>query len=557
MEGGLTMTNQNIEDLLLENKRLTERINYLENIAIQKRIQEDVLERWHERFEAIVNSIEDYYFELDIDGRYVSLSGNTLPSYGIDTNIFIGKTQEEILGKEAAKIHVRNNRKVLKGKKAVYEWCLDTKEGRKIFQTSLSPLRNKRGKIIGIIGVGRDITEKKMLSDAMIQEKKEEMLSLVSGGIAHDFNNILTVIKGNCFLGKLNIKQSNFEKLNGIIDEIENACIRAKELTTQLLTFSKKGALETTSLCIEDLIKETVDFSLTGTNVTCNYQFETGLKQVQCNEAQISQVLNNLVVNACHAMDDGGKIDINVNNFTKERSSKFLSKGEYIHIVFRDYGNGILRKDLQRIFDPYFTTKSHGNGLGLALAYSIVNKHGGHISAESQKGRGTAFHIYLPSSKDEILSKKSLKEDIYYGKGTILVMEDEPNIRKLLSEMLKYLGYDVILTKNGFDAVSTYRSLLETNIQVDLVILDLTIPGGEGAKKVIEKLKLINNKVKAVVTSGYSRNTVLLDYGRYGFKGAIYKPFKLSILSKEIYKVISLKDGEHNGCSKSREVSIS
>lgn len=551
------MAKQNIEDLILENKRLTERINYLENITIQKRIQEDTLERWHERFEAIVNSIEDYYYELDIDGRYLSLSGNTLRSYGLDTNKFIGKTHEEILGKEAAKIHIRNNRKVLKGKKAVYEWSLDTKEGRKILQTSLSPLRNKRGNIIGIIGVGRDITAKKMLSDAMIQEKKEEMLSLVSGGVAHDFNNILTVIKGNCFLGKLNIKQSDFEKLNIIIDDIENACIRAKELTCQLLTFSKKGALETTSLCIEDLIKETVEFSLTGTNVTCNYHFETGLKQAQCNEAQISQVLNNLVVNACHAMDDGGKIDINVCNFIKERSSKFLSKGEYIHISFKDHGKGISKKDLQRIFDPYFTTKTHGHGLGLALAYSIVNKHGGHISVESQKGRGTAFHIYLPASKNEMSSMKSSKESIFYGRGTILVMEDEPDIRKLLSEMLKYLGYDVILTKNGLEAVNTYRNLVATNIHVDLVILDLTIPGGEGAKKVIEKLKLINNKVKAVVTSGYSRNNVLLDYLKYGFKGAIYKPFKLSILSKEIHKVISLKDEEDNGCSENREVSIS
>ncbi len=550
------MTQKGIKELIEENRLLKEKIAKLETVDIQKRMFEHALLQLEERFETIANSIEDFFFELDLDQRYRSIYGKGVQSIGLSERDFIGKTHSEIFGKDVGRLQQRAFKKAIKGKTTVYEWGIQGEEEKKFYQTSLCPIRDKKGEIIGIVGVGSDITNKKIMNDVLIQEKKADLVALLSGGIAHDFNNILTIIKGNCFLAKLNISQGNLDRVENIIDELDDACSRAKQLTEQLLTFSKKGTPVTETVCIEELVRDTVEFSLSGSNVVCRYEFDDNISPVSVNEGQIGQVLNNIVINATHAMENGGEIKVSVKNFTKSRGSKVLPKGEYVCISIKDSGIGIPRKYLEKIFDPYFTTKQKGHGLGLAMAYSIINKHGGYLTAESKMGFGTTFFIYLPASSSQIKEKElNCNDNISFGKGKILIMDDNETIRDILQKMLKYLGYQVFVAEDGLEAIEIYEEQLQEEDRIDLVILDLTVPGGMGAQVVIKRLLSLDPDVKALVTSGYQKNKVMSNYHEYGFKGAILKPFKLGSVSKTIHEIIN-KGNVENGPDSDRAISL-
>jgi len=402
-----------------------------------------------------------------------------------------------------------------------------------------APIRDDKGNITGVVLVFRDITEKRNMEEALLKADALESLGILAGGIAHDFNNILTGILGNITLAMMYAKPGDkiFERLK----EAENASLRAKDLTQQLLTFSRGGEPIKKTAFISKLLEDTVAFVLSGSNVRCEFSISGDLWPVEVDEGQISQVINNLIINADHAMPGGGIIKVNAENIAVDVEQGLpLKEGNYIKISVEDQGIGIPEEHLQKIFDPYFTSKQKGSGLGLATAYSIVKRHDGYIQVKSELGKGTTFNIYLPASSKEILIEKELRERIHTGKGKILVMDDEEVIREVAGEMIEVLGYEAEFVKDGTEAIELYKKAKESAQPFDAIIMDLTIPGGMGGKETIQKLIKIDPETKAIVCSGYSNDPIMADYRKYGFRGIIAKPYNLKELGEILHNVITV-----------------
>lgn len=389
--------------------------------------------------------------------------------------------------------------------------------------------------IIAII----DITEFRRAEKEILKAQKLESVGLLAGGIAHDFNNILTALWGNIQLAMMNIAEGT--KSFKLLKESERACIRAKELTHQLLTFAKGGAPIKTAVSIDSLTKDTCEFAIRGAKSKCRYTLAENLFTVEADEGQLNQVFSNIVINADQSMPEGGIIDITAHNYIvddKNPDEQFsLVNGRYVKISFVDSGLGISKDHLGKIFDPYFTTKQKGSGLGLATCFSIIKKHGGHICVESELRKGTTVHILLPASQRKVELPNN--EEIFFtGHGKILVMDDETHVQEVCGKMLKHLGYTVEFADNGEEAVAMFSKAKQSNKPFDAVILDLTIPGGMGGKKCIELLLEIDPDVKAIVSSGYSTDKAMSEYNKYGFKGILPKPFKLALIGEAMNRLL-------------------
>ena len=395
----------------------------------------------------------------------------------------------------------------------------------------------KTGQPIALATISRDISERKRLEAEMAKGEKLNSIGILAGGIAHDFNNLLTAIFGNITLAKMYAnRQSEVYKR---LEESEKAAQRARDLTHQLLTFSKGGAPVKKTISLQELVKESANFVLRGSNVKCEFSFPGDLWPVEADEGQMSQVLNNLIINAAHAMSEGGTLQVYCGNVIVDRSDLPLAKGKYSLISIMDHGTGIPKRHLSKIFDPYFTTKQKGSGLGLSTSYSIVRSHGGHITVESDLGIGTTFEIYLPVSEEGKLLPCAEEERFVMGKGRILVMDDEKAVREVARGMLETLGYSVTLAKDGTEAIEIYQVAMASGVPFDSVLMDLTIPGGMGGMEAVKRLQEIDPNVKAIVCSGYSNDTIMANFKKFGFRAVIPKPFSLQELSGTISDVLS------------------
>ena len=385
-----------------------------------------------------------------------------------------------------------------------------------------------------------DITERKRAEKELLKARKLESIGILAGGIAHDFNNLLMAIIGNISLART--LSDSPEEVEESLRDMEIASQRAQKLTQQLLTFSKGGAPVKESANILEIIKETAIFSLRGSNISCNYDFPDNLWQVEVDKGQFSQVVQNLVINADQAMSDGGTIDVkgeNISISNNDANYKATLQGDYVKISIKDCGTGIPEENLEKIFDRYFSTKQHGNGLGLATTYSIIKNHGGHIAVESQTGIGTTFTLYLPrSSKNNIAASESEQNTAISGHGRILIMDDEATIRKIVGRMLTNIGYQVAYAKDGAEAIEKYARDMQSDLPYDAIIMDLTIPGGMGGKEAIQKLLEIDPKIKAFVSSGYSGDPVMANHKKYGFTGVISKPYLIEELSQKLQNAL-------------------
>ncbi len=415
---------------------------------------------------------------------------------------------------------------------------LISKEGSKrTIADSGTTVYGKDGAIIGVVIVFRDITEKILMEEELVKARKLESLGILAGGIAHDFNNILMAVLGNISLARREVRVGT--GLYAKLFEAEKAIIRAKELTQQLLTFSKGGTPIKSTASVKEIITDSADFALRGSNVSCNYDMAEGLWPIEADEGQISQVISNLVINADQAMPEGGVIRIAATNISIEPSciDGAIAEGKYIKISISDSGVGMPQEHLQRIFDPYFTTKKSGSGLGLAIVYSIVKKHDGFVTVESEHGKGTTFHIYLPASQREIKAADKAAEIIAQDTGKVLVMDDEEAVRSVVGRILEYLGWEVGYAEDGSQAIKAYEAALNSDSAFDVVIMDLTIPGGMGGKEAAEQLKALDPKAKIIVSSGYSNDPVLAEYEQCGFSGVINKPYRIEEMIDVLYRV--------------------
>jgi CheY-like chemotaxis protein len=377
------------------------------------------------------------------------------------------------------------------------------------------------------------------MEEELLKSKKLESVGILAGGIAHDFNNILTAVLGNLSLARERIADHEVKKT---LEAAEEATTQAKNLTQQLLAFSRGGAPIKEAASVKELLPETVAFVLRGSNVEPVFHLPPDLWPVEVDKAQISQVINNLVINAKQAMPAGGVIEVSAKNLVLGPDEiSGLSAGKYITMSIKDTGEGIPKENLAKIFDPYFTTKPGGSGLGLTTTYYILQRHGGHISVESDVGVGSTFYVYLPASKTPAAGRKKGLPKLFFGKGNILVMDDEEVIRKAAESMLNYLGYKVELVQNGWLALDVFRRAAKDGKPFDAVVMDLTVPGGMGGKEAITQLLEIDSKVKVIVSSGYSDDPIMSEYQKHGFRGVLVKPYKLEDLSRAIHEL--LKNG--------------
>ncbi len=367
-----------------------------------------------------------------------------------------------------------------------------------------------------------------------------ESIGTLAGGIAHDFNNILMGLFGNIALAKETLAKDHpgFKPL----EDAGNAMNRAIRLTRQLLTFAKGGAPVKENINLGSLLEEIVQFDLAGSNVKVIFKKAQNLWVTKADKGQLQQVFSNLTINANQAMPDGGHLYITLENIDiPEESLPNLTPGEYIKITVRDEGTGIGKQHLDRIFDPYFTTKQTGNGLGLATVYSIIKKHGGGISVDSQLGRGTTFTLYFRASKLSTVPEpaRQLQEHPNHKQAaSILVMDDEEMVREVTTQMLKKMGFTVETASDGKQAMEMYKQAMETGNAFDALIMDLTIPGGMGGKKTLENILKIDPKAKAIVSSGYADDPVMANYTQYGFKGIAAKPYTMNHLQKVVDRVL-------------------
>lgn len=406
-----------------------------------------------------------------------------------------------------------------------------------IIADSAAPIRDRESRIIGVVLVFRDITGQYRMETEMQRMQKLESLGLLAGGIAHDFNNLLTAIMGNISLARMQIGQEH--KAAERLTAAEKATQRATDLTQQLLTFAKGGAPVKRLTCVDEVVKEAVGFALSGANVKCEYTIQDGLFASEIDRGQIVQVFNNLTLNAIHATPDGGTIAIRFENVVLGPAQvPDLSPGEYVKISFRDHGAGIPEAHLSRIFDPYFTTKRQGSGLGLATVFSIIKKHGGYITVDPGPGIGATFFIYLPASRDRVCAEGSGHTALTAGYGRVLVMDDEAAIRNVVGHMLKSLGYEAGLAEDGTKALDEYVRAREEQRPYSVVIMDLTIPGGMGGKEAVQRLLETDPQAKVVVSSGYSNDPIMSEYRKYGFKGVITKPYTVDRMGEVLASLI-------------------
>ncbi len=405
------------------------------------------------------------------------------------------------------------------------------------------PLKESSGKILRIIGVAQDVTERKKWEEERVRGAKLESLGLLAGGLAHDFNNLLTAILGQLSLAKYEVDAAH--PLFSRLAEAEQASLRAQDIARQLLTFSKGGDPVKNVVSLETILEENVRLVLAGSKVRPVFRTTQGLWAVNVDRGQICQVLHNLVINARQAMENGGECLIEAHNVSKEDGERLSHShqlvslhDQWILITVQDQGIGISEENLAKVFDPYFTTKSTGSGLGLATSYSIIRNHGGVLWAESEVGIGSRFSFLLPALSPEKIAPIPSKKEIKFGHGSILIMDDEEQIRTVLGEMVQTCGYSFKTVPDGEQALIVFRQAQDSGEPFSAVILDLTIPGGLGGKEVVKEMLLLDPQLRAIVVSGYSNDHVLANYEDYGFKGRVAKPFNLVDLSLVLHSVL-------------------
>lgn len=404
---------------------------------------------------------------------------------------------------------------------------------------SAAPIRNSLSEVIGLVVIFRDITEARKIEEERLRASRLESVGLLAGGIAHDFNNILTILLGNLSLTLTQL--SNNPEAAELVEEGLRAGSRAVDLTRQLLTFSKGGTPIKTTASVGDLVRESAVFALRGSNVRCQLRIAPDLFPVEIDKGQIHQVINNLVINADQAMPDGGELVIGAENMVSwEEKGMILPAPRNVKISIRDQGVGIPEDALDRIFDPYFTTKRQGTGLGLATSYSIIKKHGGLLTVESRRGEGTTFYIYLPASNRPLLDDEGVAPPPpEQCRGRLLIMDDEEPILALVDRMLSHLGYQVDLARHGGEALELYRKAAEEEQPYDVVVLDLTIPGGMGGCEAALRVLEVDPDAAVIASSGYSNDPVMSSYDEYGFRAVLTKPYDLEQLQKVLVEVMA------------------
>jgi len=501
------------------------------------RKEETLLVESEERYRTLVEESNDGIFITDgkkflfVNERMMDITGYTL--------------EELITMNPFRLIHPDEVHRVINGiKKLKKQGSLNALKSRILRKDGRALTVLFNGKIIrheerlSMMGTIKDITDFEAMQNDLLKQEKLRSLTILAGGIAHDFNNFLTGIMGNLSILKMELKHAKNEEMIETIDEALEACGKARGLTAQLMNFTKSGTPAKEAASIEEIIKESSEFSLRGSKSRCEFHFHKALPMVRIDPVQISQVIQNLVLNAAQAMPEGGIVRIYVDAVdVNENYPLPLGPGRYIKISIVDNGKGIPEEHLGKIFDPFFTTKEKGSGLGLSVCYRIVKNHNGHIEVESEEGKGTAVHVYLPLEEVNPTEIRKEGNSQRIVRGKVLVMDDEELVRELVKRGLKKKGISVDVASEGEE--EKYREALGSGSPYNAVILDLTVPGGMGGVEAARMILKMHPEANLIVSSGYSEDIVLSEYTKYGFKACLPKPYTIQKLIKTVEGFLS------------------
>lgn len=531
----VSRTNDMYEDIILDHIRIgTER----------KQAEEKV--RQSERFiRSILDTVDEGFIVIDRDFRILTAN----KAYCIQVSM----PCEEVLGRPCYEISHKINRPCYEeGEECAVRRTFETGEphtalhkhtdakGSILYvETKAFPLKDSTGVVTSVIETVNNITEKHLLEEEQLKTQKLEAIGTLAGGIAHDFNNLLQGVFGYISMAKIMHDQK--QKSLDMLEQAEKALHMSVNLTAQLLTFSKGGKPPTQRIALQPVIENSVKFALSGSRIDFRIQVDEEVRMVEADEGQIGQVIQNLVLNAEQAMPMGGTITITANNVSPRQKEfpPILQQGNYVVMSIKDSGIGIPEQYLSRIFDPYFTTKDKGSGLGLATSYSIIKNHGGLIDVKSKLGEGTTFFVYLPAVEAAETSAVTVSEDVKaLRKSRILLMDDETIVRNIAGIMIRSLGHEVELAEDGREAINKYRESIRTGRKFDIVIMDLTVRGGMGGEEAIKELLEIDPDIKAIVSSGYSDDVAISDYAAYGFRTCLSKPYDITSLNKTLNSLL-------------------
>jgi len=521
-------------------------------------IASEILSNALERMEAermLVKSEEQYrtLFESNNDGIYLfGFDDEQNPTTLLNVNQTachrLGYSREEMLrmnifdlekpGKNSQLVQL--TRQLVSQKSVLLETEFQSKQG-DVYPVEIKLHLIELDGLPRVMAIERDISERKRIEEEEEKSQRLESIGLLAGGIAHDFNNLLSIILGNAQLVSLMGAQGG--DISKYIHNIEKGITQATNLTQQLLTFSKGGAPIKSVIDLKPLITDAVNLALSGLDEIAEIDIQDDLWHVNVDRGQIRQVLQNLILNADQAMPNGGVITVSARNVTASEVKDIVSAPhkELVEIRISDQGIGIPLADQSKVFDPYYTTKKRGSGLGLSVVYSIIKKHDGLITLQSQVGEGTTFYIYLPAAARQAESLAKQSGSHFEHHGSILIMDDEELVLEMAADMMRELGYSVDTARHGEEAVAKYKKACKSGAPYDAVIMDLTIPAGMGGKEAVKRLLKVDPDVRAIVSSGYSNDKVLSNYKDYGFVGMAAKPYTLAELSEVLSNVLSGK----------------
>ncbi len=495
--------------------------SYVQNQLIERLAQS---ERQHRD---LLIDLPDVVISLDVAGRLTYVNTAWEKRFGFDSRASLGKLLSDYLHPNDQsgwhRLSTAGDPSTLPDSERVLR-VMDASGESHLVETRLRRLES--GEVVGSL---EDVTIRHQLETERLRAQHLESIGRLAGGLAHDFNNLLTVIIANITLAKRKLSSHDLES-----DELglaQRGCDQAALLAKQMLAFSRGGEPNRQAGDLGELVRDGLELFLRGTNVRSELRIEDGLPPVDMDRSQIHQVLNNLVVNACQAMPDGGRIRVDVESCTFNGAPDSGScRG--VSVSVRDEGYGIPADHLEHIFEPYFTTKETGNGLGLTSAYWIMKRHDGLLHVESARGIGTLFRFTLPLARTAITSEDDTPRTVEAHHGRILVMDDEQMVRDALIAMLQCLGHEAVGVADGEACVAEWSSAIDGDEPFDLVIIDLTIAGGRDGLWAIKKLREIDPDVLAVVASGYSNAPVISDHARYGFAAVLPKPMSLEDLEE-------------------------
>ncbi|MCC5790556.1 MAG: PAS domain S-box protein [Opitutales bacterium] len=524
---------------------------HLSDITDRCRMEED-LKREKNFISSVLEILPSLVVVFDKEGKILEFNRACEQLTGYDQeevrgksilSLFIPKEEQEELHKKVSEVLINRTENVVLHEN---HWIKRGGEKRLISWSNTANYDEKGNFLYGIAS-GVDITDKKKAEEELRKKEKLESISLLVGGVAHDFNNILTALIGNISLAKFD--SSGDPALEGRLEKAEKASLRARNLARQLLNVVKDGSPVREVVGLTRIIPETVQFALHGSNIKADIELPKNLPQVNADPSQISQIFENLTINAKQAMPGGGHILIRGKTIPLleiESRSELPEplNDKYVKITFTDNGPGIEPEVKERIFQPYFTTKARGSGIGLTNCYSIAKNHRGLLKVDSTVGEGTVFTLYLPAEDVEEKVEAEQETRIEKGSGHVLVVDDEVPIRRLLKEMLTGFGYRFTGAKDGPQAIKKFKEAKEHQDPVDIVIMDLTIPGEMSGTQTMAELRKSDPDLIGLLSSGYPNSEPMRKYSKYGFAGAVAKPYSVQEIMQALQAIQPANSGD-------------